>query len=331
MCVILYVNRTRPTDEMVQRAFDHNRDGAGVAWRHRGRVHWKKGITDPEEVKELCRKLPLPFVAHFRIASVGPAKPELTHPFSVDGNASLALEGSSDKPVLFHNGHWSDWNQRIQDAIIHSNTKPPAGIWSDTRAMALMAHIYGQHYLELLTSQKMVLFGPQRNEIYTGAQWEEINEVWCSNDFFWKRWNSNHNSVTGVNGSGHGRVVSSTRLCSVGRCMEAAQAGKEVCEKCEKKRQEIAAVLSTVPDTTTNKQTTDAGNTNRPLVGLLSVEQVQTLKREKIISKSMLKKFQKNYAIIQGRASTNQQARALENLRTLSEKVQEKLSHGSGA
>ena len=45
MCVIYYVAKEKPTDEMVEKAYAHNDDGAGIAWREPTKIPLKYGVS----------------------------------------------------------------------------------------------------------------------------------------------------------------------------------------------------------------------------------------------------------------------------------------------
>jgi hypothetical protein len=313
MCVIFIVNKTRPSDEMVTRAFDHNKDGVGAGWREGDEVCWQKGITSLEDAKKLCRELPLPYVVHFRVASVGGVKQSLTHPFVIGKDASIALEGRTKSGILFHNGHWNDWNTKAMDAAIHSNSRVPGGgDWSDSRAMAWLVHIYGPGFMDLLTSQKAVIMTPKKTNIYVGNGWDKINDVWCSNDYFWK----------GGRGFAHGGF---RRTCSVGRCVAQAQVGKDICESCEKDRAAKAASKDKPSDP--DPVAIATGGVKRPLARTLTFQEVEGLRKQGLISKSTSKKFKKWFAMTG--LGGNREKRALTALQQLSIKVAEQLIHGS--
>jgi hypothetical protein len=191
MCVIFVAKDTRPTDEMVEKAWKKNDDGFGIAWRERvkGRdgkttlqVRWDKGIEDVELAKKYCREKPLPFIAHFRIASCGGIRPELTHPFAVDETVPELLNGQTGGYVLFHNGHWAKWGDYSMDMTIHLKTKVPKGAWSDSRAMAWAAAHYGNEVLNFI-GEKCVVFSPTDLEVFR-KDWEMIDGVLCSNNYF---------------------------------------------------------------------------------------------------------------------------------------------------
>ena len=190
MCVIALSEKTRVTDEMVRKMYEHNGAGAGVAWREtieeKGKtvvvVKWKKGLT-LEETRELCESLPMPFVAHFRIPTVGGTKKSLCHPFPIEKDVRLDLEGTTKGYVLFHNGHWGDWKRFSLDTAAKNGFKVPTGRWSDSRAMAWAAAHHGLGVLEFI-DEKAITFGPQEIEIFggqAGQHWALANGVLVSN------------------------------------------------------------------------------------------------------------------------------------------------------
>lgn len=182
MCVIFVADEKRPTLEMVEGGWDQNPAGAGAAWREGGFARWEKGLT-LERVKELSQKLPLPFILHFRIPSVGGKRDSLCHPFPITKDVPLNLSGKTKGELLFHNGHWGRWRESILETVRTTpNFKIPMGKWSDTRAMALYAATYGIGVLEFV-DEKTVVFGPKELEIF-GSGWSQVNDVWVSNRFF---------------------------------------------------------------------------------------------------------------------------------------------------
>lgn len=191
MCVIMLVDNkknARPTDIMVEKAWLRNPHGAGIAWREGDEVVWQKGMTY-EEICKAIKETPLPYVAHFRHSSPAAGsekniKPAMCHPFPVDRKSSLALTGRTKGYVLFHNGNWSAWEFEVKQAAIHSNTPLPVGKWSDSRALAFLCSIYGLGFMELLSDQKGLAFGPKYYEVFSGRGWYPLNEIWCSNDEF---------------------------------------------------------------------------------------------------------------------------------------------------
>jgi len=187
MCVIIAcVNKkgivTLPILEGAELA---NGDGGGIAWLdNAGAACWKKGIkatTIWRLIKE--HKIAPPYVVHFRIATAGAKSRELCHPFPVTEDATLALSGAGPHPLLFHNGHWTSWRSMVLQAAL---TKPklPDGDWSDSRAMAWLAHHCGLSVLAMV-DEKIAALDPIEAAIrFFGTGWSEYRGMWVSNQSF---------------------------------------------------------------------------------------------------------------------------------------------------
>jgi hypothetical protein len=186
MCVIMIGEKVRPTTGMIAAAFDANDAGAGIAWRENGIVKWEKGL-DLEKITKYCEEKPLPYVTHFRIPSVGGKCPELCHPFPISRDVTTNLKGSTKGYVLFHNGHWNVWRDKLLDSLIKRDEAVPKGKWSDSRTLAWMAYRYGHNVLNI-TEEKVVVFSPTDHDIFGPATgWSEIQGVWCSNTIWENR------------------------------------------------------------------------------------------------------------------------------------------------
>lgn len=185
MCVIAIAEKTRPTPEQVAAMFEQNSDGCGFAWREKKgnetRVKWEKGLFNLETAQKLCAELPLPFIAHFRIQTVGGKRAALCHPFPVLKEVPLDLKGSTNGFVLFHNGHWNSWRNSVLEAVWKTGFKIPSGKWSDSRAMAWSAAHFGVAILEFI-DEKSVVISPDKIEL-TGKDWNDLDEkgIWFSN------------------------------------------------------------------------------------------------------------------------------------------------------
>ena len=179
--------------------FDANPAGAGIAWREEGWVRWEKGL-DLKQIQELVLRVPMPFIAHFRIPSCGGKSLDLCHPFPIHKEVSLALSGKTKDWVLFHNGHWGAWKTTALEAAIKKGQfKLPIGKWTDSRAMAWLANVYGQGILDLI-DEKVAVLGPEPNqmEVWQGTGgWHKVDDVYVSN----KGWE--YRSVNTSHGTGH--------------------------------------------------------------------------------------------------------------------------------
>ncbi len=179
MCVLVVADKRRPTDEEMSKMASTNGDGAGIAWREGDIVKWEKGLS-LEEVAPLALNVPMPFVLHFRIASCGGKTKEMTHPFPLEKDIGLALSGQTKGFVLFHNGHWMTWREKGLDGAIRNKLKVPDGKWSDTRTMTWLAYLHGHSVLEFI-DEKVILFGPNKIEIFHPDGWFRVDDLLVSN------------------------------------------------------------------------------------------------------------------------------------------------------
>lgn len=184
MCVIMVANQgTRPTEEMVHLGWEANKFGGGVAWQEDGQVKWVKGL-DEDQMQEYNKKLPFPYVLHFRIPSGGTSTlPGVCHPFPIEGKVSLSLKGASKTGVLFHNGFWTNWKDKLTTAAVNSRFRLPPGSWSDTRGLAWMTSHFGLGILELI-DEKVIVITPKFIHTF-GNGWNIENDVLVSN-LSWK-------------------------------------------------------------------------------------------------------------------------------------------------
>lgn len=184
MCVILICNKSKPSAEIIRKAEVANPDGAGIAWIEGKEVCWKKGLTGDEIIKE-ADNVPLPFALHFRLSTVGGKSPSLCHPFSIERNPSLSLEGKITKGrVLMHNGHWHKWKEVCMETVVRKQLKFPVSQWSDTRAIAWLVYHYGIGFLSLI-DEKICIISPSGIKTF-GNGWESYNNLIVSNTFFVK-------------------------------------------------------------------------------------------------------------------------------------------------
>lgn len=182
MCIILLCDEKLPTLEDLRKSEKTNKDGGGIAWIENDKVHWIKGIT-ADQIYDLLQtgSIKKPFIVHFRIASIGKIEPSLCHPFPVEPNVSLEIEGMADK-VLFHNGHWSEFSDTALKAVISSNKVFPEGSISDSRVLAWLASIYGESILNFIPSHNRIAILDKDGIRYYGDSWKNHNGILCSND-----------------------------------------------------------------------------------------------------------------------------------------------------
>jgi len=192
MCVIAIVRDNRPSDAIVRAMWDTNAAGGGFAWRDKvGKgtkektlVHWNKGIDTVEEMIQASKDLPLPYVLHFRIPTCGGTLKALTHPFGIDENASIDLEGTTERGVLFHNGHFNKWREAVREYAIATGARIPGGAWSDSRAMAWLTYHLGDGMVEFF-EEKLVLFTPYSIQVGNSGSFSREDGILYSN-LSWK-------------------------------------------------------------------------------------------------------------------------------------------------
>ena len=191
---------------MIEKMWETNPAGAGIAWRDvfNGEkvVRWMKGL-DLNAIKAAIANTDPPFIAHFRIPSVGGHCKDLTHPFPITKDASLDLQGVTTGKVLFHNGHWNAWKTTLLEAVIKSPLRLPSGKWSDSRTMAILAHNFGLGILELI-DEKVVVMGPEADDldifgIIGTTGWQKVDNIWVSNNHW------NHTKYTNCMNQWHGQ------------------------------------------------------------------------------------------------------------------------------
>lgn len=197
MCVIAICTTVRPSEEQVQLMWTANAFGGGAAWRTKREgvphVAFKKGLI-LEEMQEFAKELPLPYILHFRIPSVGKDCDALTHPFVVQDDSPLVMEGETSGGVLFHNGTWNGWRTELKFACLTKGFSLPTGEYSDSRAMAILAAHMGPGILELI-DEKVVLFGPEDILTFHDVGWTTSEGITYSN-MGWKRSTSFSSSAT---------------------------------------------------------------------------------------------------------------------------------------
>lgn len=182
MCVIMS-GTVKPPLDWIAKAAKANPDGIGAAWIKGGMVEFEKDIT-VLQAQEIIQAIEGPYLLHFRMASIGGIQPELCHPFPVTAGVDTKLAGRTNK-VLVHNGHWNDWNEWCFKLLAaRPGLEMPRGEWSDTRAMAWLAHHCGEAVLDLIPDTNKVVTLTAGGLDYHGRGWVEKDGVWLSNDYF---------------------------------------------------------------------------------------------------------------------------------------------------
>jgi hypothetical protein len=172
MCLITIAWKRKPTETEIEKAEKDKPDGIGIAFRKKGEIQIIKGLN-LKEAKEAIEKAPLPMVIHYRWASVGGKGKELCHPFPITPQVPLTLVTKAPA-VLFHNGHWVDWQTPLRNLAIARNEEIPDGKWSDSRAAAWIAARLGKTILHTI-SGKFCYFDNKECLMY-GDGWCTVEE-----------------------------------------------------------------------------------------------------------------------------------------------------------
>ena len=161
-------------------AFRCNDDGAGFSWyTSDGMISWKKGIMAVKDAWDFYETIEtFPHICHFRKGD--PTVPELTHPFICDEGSPLALEGTTNKPLLFHNGGISFWKDKFFSYVI-SRREIPEGHWSDTRLLACLYHDLGKRIMEFVDGKFAVM---STTGIENYGSFDEDNKILYSNNTY---------------------------------------------------------------------------------------------------------------------------------------------------
>lgn len=186
MCQIFYCRAGIPSERLLDHTQKQHDDGIGCAWltqdpkdKKRRVVAWKKGMnleqlnTFLEGFRAAPPEVAFPLIIHFRAASSGYALPELTHPFPLMDGIPDTLEGYGDA-VLFQNGTWKEWYQELRLAAYGTGIGLGDGEsdWNDTRALAYIAHHYGEGMLQPLTeSHPMRILTMRANRRFPVMRW----------------------------------------------------------------------------------------------------------------------------------------------------------------
>lgn len=185
MCVIVTGTQRKPDLDTLTRCEKHNDHGGGMAWATRsGEVVFRKDMK-AEEMHTILSSLKndRPWACHFRLATVGGKTAELNHPFPIEDDVPLAIAGKTHA-VLFHNGHWGDWQNRGLQEILRWGYAPLTGALSDSRVVAWMVHHHGPGVLRFMPGKFCVLDGDKATiwpDPDKSSDWTERDGIFYSN------------------------------------------------------------------------------------------------------------------------------------------------------
>lgn len=201
MCLIIIATEQHPTKDTLIAANRANGDGIGIAYRETKTnkksklkevyVAVKRNIT-LEQLQQLVPTLQFPYVIHFRMATVGGVNPKLCHPFKIDETSDIEqLEYMTQKRVLFQNGHYTDWKEKLVNTCIAWKAQIPKGAMSDTRAMAILTNYLGEALLHIEDSSRWVVYSNKKCLFY-GIGWVIKEGCIYSNEYYKTNYSSDY-------------------------------------------------------------------------------------------------------------------------------------------
>lgn len=194
MCIIAYKPEgvEFPKDEYLSNSWNSNNDGAGFMYLDGDKVVIQKGYMKFDEFMEAVNKKKTdgPMVLHFRTATHGGVRPELTHPFPVSSsNEDLMSLYIESKMGIVHNGVFripiekglSDSQQFIKDFIAPDIVKKNL---ANPTIRRLIAEAIGSSKLLILKAGEIFKFG---------SYWKEHEGCFYSNsDYETKTWKTTY-------------------------------------------------------------------------------------------------------------------------------------------
>lgn len=146
----------KPSRKIIDAAHSENCHGSGVAWFNEdGLCQYEKWLY-PHEVEKLIGEIPLPFIIHFRSASLGGLSNLLNHPFIISEKSPLSLTGVAEQ-LLVHNGTIKEYKEILSKAKIPETKDEPL---SDSRAMAMLLGKFNKS----VQQEKLLKYFSQNNK-----------------------------------------------------------------------------------------------------------------------------------------------------------------------
>lgn len=171
MCCIAACRTTRLSRAMLDAMVSSNQDGVGMAWTDGKKVRWFKTMNH-EQLYDMIEKLPLPYIVHARLATVGAAGPALAHPFPIESQPRITEAGKAEQ-VFAHNGHIAEWRMLLH--LTDPKVKPEESGWSDSRAIAHIVSLRGTKILDYLSGNRFAVLSS--DGIITWGSWYTIDDV----------------------------------------------------------------------------------------------------------------------------------------------------------
>ena len=171
---------------VIDTALTRHPDGFGIAWRDSDGLRYEKfGPTKVEKaefrrlLKEIDKRRDIEYVAHWRMATHGPACEDLAHPYEytdpVEGRVLVFHNGVID---IFADKHESDTQVFVRDILANL----PSAWWRQPAIVDLVDMSTGWSKLVLMTETETVNLN-ERHGTKDGGLWYSSNHLpgWSTN------------------------------------------------------------------------------------------------------------------------------------------------------
>ncbi len=195
MCLLIASPNKFPSTEILSLGANQNADGAGIAWikikNGQPIVAWEKGL-ELSDILKFKDKINGPHLIHFRLSTIGGKNEKLCHPFAIGEEANHEIRGEADS-VLAHNGNWASFSRELL-TVLNDEIVLPKGPWSDSRAMAWLAHKKGLPFLQTLNEKIAILNKNGEINLINKNMFHEHEGIFLSYDPFSRVTRSNRTS-----------------------------------------------------------------------------------------------------------------------------------------
>lgn len=196
MCIIAIKpkNVAIPTTEILERIFDKNPDGAGVAYTTSKGIKIIKGLMTKSEFLKVCEKIPTTATAilHARISTSGGISKELCHPYELTNDFKQLRKTNltiANGFAVAHNGVFGEFgamfeaNDTMQFIATYLTTLKQ--LKEDSNGSILDDDIK-PIINKLVSGSRLAILDVAGNWEKYGNNWEEYNGVYYSNSGYKK-------------------------------------------------------------------------------------------------------------------------------------------------
>lgn len=197
MCIIAVKpqNVAIPSQEILERIFDKNPDGAGIAYTTNGGIKIIKGIMSKGEFLKVCQKIPTKASAiiHTRISTSGGICKELTHPYKLTNDfkelRKTNIEIKKNDFAVAHNGIFSEFGtmQNANDTMQFIATYlTPLKELKEKNGGKITDNDITPIINRLVNGSRLVIMATDGEFKTYGNGWSEQNGIYYSNEGYKK-------------------------------------------------------------------------------------------------------------------------------------------------